>query len=191
MMRNILRSVIVFMVLSLTACGSLAVQGDVISAAEVTKQAADSSTTELQVSDTLGAGIDTAEATKSPTVAPTSVPTNAPALTDPAAQGAGVPVVDWSGYVIGLPAGAQFNDYFLPAGGNATQYGIDSALAASSGERELADEIEALRDSGKTVHIWGDMTCNVPDVGGCQIVVWKIETDDGTVYEITPMPATP
>jgi len=100
----------------------------------------------------------------------------------------------WEGMIVGMepsePGAPQPDDYFVLAGNYPVQYGIDSAPAEPDGELQLADEIAALRNSGQTVRIWGEMMCGVPDTGGCHIALWKIEAGD-MVYEIVPMPVTP
>ncbi|MBN1310298.1 MAG: DUF333 domain-containing protein [Anaerolineae bacterium] len=100
----------------------------------------------------------------------------------------------WEGTIVGVepgePGAPTIDDYFVLAGDYPVQYGIDSALADPGGERDLADEIAALRSNGQIVRIWGEMMCGVPDAGGCQIRVWKIEAGDA-VYEIVPMSVTP
>lgn len=93
----------------------------------------------------------------------------------------------WEGTIVSLsydePGAPQPDDSFILAGEYPVQYGIDSAISAESGERDLAEVILALRDSGTPVRIWGEVLCGVPDAGGCSIQVYKIETD-GEVYEI-------
>ena len=44
-------------------------------------------------------------------------------------------------------------------------------------------QIEALRDSGKVVHLYGTLLSNVPDYNGSQILVTRIEID-GTEVDI-------
>jgi biotin operon repressor len=38
-------------------------------------------------------------------------------------------------------------------------------------------QIEALRDSGKVIHIYGTLLSNVPDYNGSQILVERIEVN--------------
>lgn len=98
----------------------------------------------------------------------------------------------WTGTIVGNPPGAQFNDYFLLAddGPIHYKYGIESAFSSSDGELGLADQIAALRNSGKTIHIWGELVCGAIDVGGCQIAVRKIDVD-GTIHEVVPVTLVP
>jgi putative hemolysin len=99
-------------------------------------------------------------------------------------------VAGWEGSIAGLsydePGAPQPDDAFIPVGDYPVQYGIDSAMSEETGERDLADVIASLRDSGRMVRIWGEMTCGVPDAGGCHIEVHRIE-DGVEVYQITPM----
>lgn len=100
------------------------------------------------------------------------------------------PVEGWEGTIVGLsydePGAPQPDDAFTPEGEYAVQYGIDSAISAESGERDLVDVIASLRGSGELMRIWGEVMCGVPDAGGCHIEVYRIETG-GEVYEIEPM----
>jgi hypothetical protein len=50
-------------------------------------------------------------------------------------------------------------------------FGIDSTNPA------VKSQIEALRDSGKIVHLYGTLLSNVPDYNGSQIQVDRIEVD--------------
>ncbi len=93
---------------------------------------------------------------------------SAPSLASgPAAQ----PVTGWLGYVVSTPAGAQFDDYLVLMPEGAGQVGIEGATEA------LEDEIVALRDQpepGKMAHVWGTLACEVPDYGGCQLLVTRL-----------------
>jgi hypothetical protein len=99
-------------------------------------------------------------------------------------------VEGWEGTIVELtyeePGAPQPDDAFIPVGDYPVQYGIDSAISAESGERDLGDVITTLRGSGEVVRIWGEVMCGVPDAGGCRIDVNKIETGS-EVYEITPV----
>jgi hypothetical protein len=90
---------------------------------------------------------------------------SAPSLeSSPAAQ----TVTGWLGYVVSTPHGAQFDDYLVLLPEGAGQVGIVGATET------LEAEIVALRDvpePGKMAHFWGTLTCEVPDYGGCQLVV--------------------
>ncbi len=41
----------------------------------------------------------------------------------------------------------------------------------------VKSQIEAMRDSGKIVHLYGTLVSNVPDYNGSQIQVARIETE--------------
>lgn len=99
------------------------------------------------------------------------------------------PVEGWEGSIVDLSSGEPGSgpdDAFVLMGGYPVQYGIDSAIAAESGERDLADVVVGLRDGGQLIRIWGEVTCGVPDAGGCHIEAYRIETGS-EVYEITPV----
>jgi putative hemolysin len=95
----------------------------------------------------------------------------------------------WEGRIVDLsrqgPGAPQPDDAFIPKGDYPVHYGVDSAVSAESGERDLRDIIIACRENEAEVRIWGDMMCGVPDAGGCHIEVYKVATSD-EVYEITP-----
>jgi len=83
----------------------------------------------------------------------------------------GLPVVGWLGYVASTPGGAQFDDYVVLMPEGAGEIGIAGA------NESLEAEIVALRDHaepGKYAHLWGTLTCDVPDYGGCQLLVTRL-----------------
>ncbi len=82
-------------------------------------------------------------------------------------------IADWWGVIRSNPPGAQFDDYFVRQGlGQILYFGIDSMDPA------VKSQIKALRDSGKTVHLYGTLLSNVPDVNGSQIQVDRIEVEE-------------
>ncbi len=92
-------------------------------------------------------------------------------------------VVDgWSGVIVSSPPGAQFDDYFERQIYDAPRYGLDAP------DPEVAAELEALRDTGQTVFVYGVLMDNVPDAYGRQIVVSRIEVQD--VVEAPPVTET-
>ncbi len=84
--------------------------------------------------------------------------------------------VDWVGKIVGLEAGAQFDDYFERDNGE--KYGIDASDAA------VKTLIVSLRSTGKTVRVVGQMTTNVPDAFGRQIVVTQLEVKSTPVTPV-------
>jgi hypothetical protein len=84
--------------------------------------------------------------------------------------GATEEVAGWWGVIKSNPPGAQFDDYFERRDlGQVIYFGIDSLDPA------VKAQIEALRDSGKIVHLYGTLLSNVPDYNGSQIQVERIE----------------
>ncbi len=82
-------------------------------------------------------------------------------------------VSDWRGVIKKTDAGAQFDDYFERQDlGQPILFGIDSRDPA------IEAQIEALRDSGKIVHLYGTLVSDVPDVNGSQILVVSLEVDE-------------
>ena len=81
-------------------------------------------------------------------------------------------IADWRGVIKSTQPGAQYDDYFeLWTNGQIIYFGIDSMDPA------VESQIEALRDSGKIVHLYGTLFSNVPDYNGSQIQVDRIEVD--------------
>ncbi len=79
---------------------------------------------------------------------------------------------DWWGIIKRTPPGAQYDDYFERQDlGQALYFGIDSLDPA------VKSQIEAARDSGKIVHLYGTLVSNVPDYNGSQIQVSRIEVE--------------
>jgi len=90
------------------------------------------------------------------------------------------PVVDWWGEIVSNSPGSQHDDYFQRQIVDGGQYGIESR------DPEIQAHIVALRDTGTTVHVWGTLYHDVPDVNATQILVTRLE-----VQEIpTPPPIT-
>jgi putative hemolysin len=82
-------------------------------------------------------------------------------------------IANWWGVIISTEPGAQYDDYFARQDmGQVIYFGIDSLDPA------IKSQIEALRDSGKIVHIYGALVSNVPDYNGSQILVDRIEVED-------------
>ena len=79
-------------------------------------------------------------------------------------------ISDWGGVIKSTEPGAQYDDYFERQDlGQVIYFGIDSLDPA------VKSQIEALRDSGKIVHLYGTLFSNVPDYNGSQIQVDRIE----------------
>jgi putative hemolysin len=82
-------------------------------------------------------------------------------------------IADWWGVIKSTPSGAQYDDYFERQDLDQIIYfGIDSMDPA------VKSYIEALRDSGKIVHLYGTLFSNVPDYNGSQILVDRIEVEE-------------
>jgi putative hemolysin len=84
-------------------------------------------------------------------------------------------MADWWGVIKSTPPGAQYDDYFERQDlGGIIYFGIDSMDPA------VKAQIEALRDSGKIVHLYGTLLSNVPDYNSSQIQVERIEVEKQT-----------
>jgi len=84
--------------------------------------------------------------------------------------GAAEEIDNWWGVIKSTEPGAQYDDYFERQDfGQIIYIGIDSMDPA------VKSQIEALRDSGKVVHLYGTLLSNVPDYNGSQIQVDRVE----------------
>jgi len=82
-------------------------------------------------------------------------------------------ISDWWGVIKSAEPGAQYDDYFERQDlGQVIYFGIDSMDSA------VKVQIEALRDSGKIVHLYGRLISNVHDYNGSQILADHIEVDE-------------
>ena len=82
-------------------------------------------------------------------------------------------IADWWGIIKSTEPGAQYDDYFERQDlGQAIYFGIDSRDPA------VQSQIEALRDSGRIVHLYGTLLSNVPDYNGSQIQVDRMEVGE-------------
>ncbi|MCD6520123.1 MAG: hypothetical protein J7M05_09405 [Anaerolineae bacterium] len=84
-------------------------------------------------------------------------------------------VEGWRGTIHSLPEGAQYDDFIRVLGGG--QYGLKGETA------ELERQIESLRDSGRIVQVWGELSQGVEDYGGACLVVKRLVAE--------PPPTTP
>ena len=89
------------------------------------------------------------------------------------APGTSEELADWWGIIRSTEPGDQYDDYFerQDLGLNYIYFGIDSLDPA------IIAQIEALRDSGKVVHLYGSLFSNVPDYNGSQVQVNRIEVE--------------
>ena len=82
-------------------------------------------------------------------------------------------IADWWGVIKSTESAAQYDDYFERQDmGQIIYFGIDSMDPA------VKSQLEALRDSGKIVHLYGTLLSNVPDYNGSQIQVDRIEVEE-------------
>lgn len=86
--------------------------------------------------------------------------------------GTSEPIEDWWGVIKSTPPGAQYDDYFERQDlGGSIYFGIDSLVP------DVEAQIQALRDSGKVVHLYGTLFSNVPDYNGSQVQIDRIEVE--------------
>jgi len=88
-------------------------------------------------------------------------------------------IADWWGVIKSTGPGAQYDDTFERQDlGQIINFGIDSMDPA------VQAQIEALRDSGKIVHLYGTLFSNVPDYNGSQVQVDRIEVEEYLSCEV-------
>jgi hypothetical protein len=80
-------------------------------------------------------------------------------------------VEGWEGTIVSNPPDAQFDDYFVLAGDFPVGFGIDST------DPGLASQLETLRDTATTIHVWGEVTCPAIDSFGTHVVVTRIDVE--------------
>ncbi len=80
---------------------------------------------------------------------------------------------DWWGVINSTPYGAQYDDYFerRDLEQQFIYFGIDAQDPA------VQAQIDAVRDTGKIVHLYGTLFSNVPDYNGSQVLVSRIEIE--------------
>jgi hypothetical protein len=86
----------------------------------------------------------------------------------------GQPALCWYGRVVGLSEGAQFDDYLALEPEDAGQVGVEGV------DSQIDRQLEALRDEEGPrgyAHFWGRLTCDVPDFGGCQLLVSRLRPE--------------
>jgi len=90
----------------------------------------------------------------------------------------------WDGVIYSGPPGPRSggDDYFALLGALPFEYGIWSA------DEALNRQLEALRDSGQAVRIWGELHTGRMDWNAAQIVVTRIELIDANAAAIPPAP---
>ena len=82
-------------------------------------------------------------------------------------------VSDWWGVIKKAGIGGQYDDYFERQDlGQVISYGIDSI------DPVLKSQIEAARDSGKIVHLYGILYKDAPDYNGTQIQPDRIVVEE-------------
>jgi putative hemolysin len=81
-------------------------------------------------------------------------------------------IADWWGVIKSTEPGAQYDDYF-----ERQDFGQTIYFGINSNDPTVKSQIEALRDSGQIVHLYGTLISNVPDYNGSQILVDRIEVE--------------
>ncbi len=98
-----------------------------------------------------------------------STTVNAPGTNENIPNPPGEETLNFEGKIYSTPEGAQFDDYFISSNGQ--EYGIE----AHAGYPSLKNNINALRNSGKTIIIEGILLENIIDYGGRQIQIIRIK----------------
>ncbi|MFC1997323.1 hypothetical protein ACFLXI_06925 [Chloroflexota bacterium] len=81
-------------------------------------------------------------------------------------------VAAWQGHIASLPEGSQYDDFVILSPEGTGEFGLTGATP------EIEAEIRSLRDAAdgpnKYVHLWGQLSCDVEDYNGCQLLVDKL-----------------
>lgn len=83
-----------------------------------------------------------------------------------------VSVIAWMGHIARLPEGSQYDDLVILSPRGTGEFGLTGATP------EIEAEIRSLRDAegpSEYVHLWGTLSCDVEDYGGCQLLVDKLQ----------------
>jgi hypothetical protein len=96
-------------------------------------------------------------------------------------------VEEWVGAIYSGPLEPHSggDDYFalaVPGIPQGIQFGIQGA------DETIQSDIEAMRDSGEAVRIWGSLTVGIPDWNGTQILVSRIQTVGQSVENLPIAP---
>ena len=82
-------------------------------------------------------------------------------------------ISDWWGVIKSTESGVSYDDYFERQDlGQIIYFGIDSM------DPTVKLQIEALRNSGRIIHLYETLVSNVPDYNGSQIQVDRIEVEE-------------
>lgn len=94
-------------------------------------------------------------------------------------------IAGWEGVIYKSPPGPRSggDDYFALVGDFPVQSGIWAL------DDSLRRELEALRDTGEVIRIWGDIVAGLPDWNGTQIQVERYEPVDVPSGALPPAPS--
>jgi hypothetical protein len=98
------------------------------------------------------------------------VPTSTPIPTETTPAPALATVDGWTGTIIKLPLGSQFDTYFERDDGE--RFGIQAMDVDPTVQRQIEDH----RWTGTLVQVWGQLVSGIPDFEGRQVLVERIET---------------
>ena len=80
--------------------------------------------------------------------------------------------VAWQGHIASMPEGSQYDDVLILNPEGIGEYGLAGATP------EIEAEIRTLRDGEGPqmyIHLWGEFSCGVDDVNGCQLLVDRLQ----------------
>jgi hypothetical protein len=95
------------------------------------------------------------------------------------------PVEGWEGVIYSGPPGLQVDDYFVLVGDFNVWYGIWSP------DSPINSQLEALRDTGTVIKVWGELVAGVMDGNGTQVQANRFEIVEEPSGAVPPPPDWP
>ena len=110
------------------------------------------------------------------------------------------PVDGWAGVLVSISnePGSGGDDAFILEDADADIRGFRVWYGLHTFDPAVAAQLDNLRDRDVRIYVWGELTCGIPDVNGCQIVVTRIaggedvatrpETETSVTVEVITAP---
>jgi hypothetical protein len=83
----------------------------------------------------------------------------------------------WKGTIVGMPEGAQYDDYFALAGKFPVGFGIEGIDAS------VVTALMNVQDTGRRIRVWGQVDAGLPDAFGSRILATRVEIVEESAEE--------